>query len=165
MRSYTGVVMAPGRAGLEDVIAAKSAISDIIGAQGKLTYRGIDIHELAKHSSFEETVHLLWFGRLPAKAELQRFTDELASRRPLPEPVLQLMAGFPRDALPMDVLRTTLSALALYDPQARQANRESNLTTAVRTLAQTATIVGSWHQIRQGRWPLPPLRSGSHAEL
>src|SRR5205823_2216235 len=82
------------KAGLEDVIAANSAICDIIGAQGKLTYRGIDIHDLARNSSFEETTYLLWFGSLPTRDALLKFSAELASHRVLPNQVLTLMENF-----------------------------------------------------------------------
>src|SRR3981189_525773 len=110
--------MATTKAGLEDVIAANSAICDIIGAQGKLTYRGIDIHDLARNSSFEETTYLLWFGSLPTREALHQFSGELASHRALPTQILTLMKDFPRTATPMDALTTTRSAPAFYDPQA-----------------------------------------------
>lgn len=152
------------KAGLEDVIAANSAICDIIGPEGKLTYRGIDIHELARHSSFEETTYLLWFGQLPAREALQRFTAELASHRALPEPVIRLMKDFPRTATPMDALRTAVSALAFYDPQAHDSSEEANVAKALRVTAQTATIVAAYEQIRHGKDPVAPSTSGSHAE-
>src|SRR5437764_15478967 len=152
------------KGGLEDVVAANSAICDIIGPQGKLTYRGIDIHELARHSSFEETTYLLWYGHLPTAEALHAFTAELASKRPLPKPVLTLMKDFPREATPMDALRTTLSALAFYDPQSRDSSREANIAKAMRVTAQTATIVAAYEQIRRGREPVPPDGAGSHAE-
>lgn len=152
------------KGGLEDVIAANSAISDIIGPQGKLTYRGIDIHDLARHSSFEETTYLLWFGTLPTHEALEEFSAELSSHRALPQPVLTLMKDFPRTATPMDALRTALSALAFYDPQAHDASREANLAKAMRVTAQTATIVAAYEQIRRGRPPVEPDADGSHAE-
>lgn len=152
------------KGGLEDVVAANSAICDIIGPQGKLTYRGIDIHELARHSSFEETTYLLWFGHLPTAQALRGFSAELASKRALPKPVLTLMKDFPREAAPMDALRTTLSALAFYDSQARDASREANIAKAMRVTAQTPTIVAAYEQIRRGRDPVPPDSAGSHAE-
>src|SRR5260370_34896819 len=105
------------KAGLEDIIAANSAICDIIGAQGKLTYRGIDIHDLARNSSFEETTYLLWFGSLPTRDALHQFSAELASHRPLQTQVLTLMKDVPRPATPMDARRTTLSPLAFFDLQ------------------------------------------------
>ena len=152
------------KGGLEDVIAANSAISDIIGPQGKLTYRGIDIHDLARHSSFEETTYLLWFGALPTREALGEFSAELSSHRALPPPVLTLMKDFPRNATPMDALRTALSALAFYDPQAHDASSDANVDKAIRVTAQTATIVAAYEQIRRGREPVEPDRAGSHAE-
>ena len=152
------------KGGLEDVIAATSAICDIIGPQGKLTYRGIDIHDLARNSSFEETTYLLWFGSLPTKEALHQFSAELASHRALPTEVLTLMKDFPRNATPMDALRTALSALAFYDPQAHDSSREANVAKALRVTAQIATIVAAYEQIRRGREPIEPDRAGSHAE-
>ncbi len=152
------------KAGLEDIIAANSAICDIIGGQGKLTYRGIDIHDLARNSSFEETTYLLWFGSLPTRDALHQFSAELASHRPLPTQVLTLMKDFPRTATPMDALRTTLSALAFYDPQAHDSSHEANVAKAMRVTAQTATIVAAYEQIRRGRRPVEPEPDGSHAE-
>jgi 2-methylcitrate synthase len=152
------------KAGLEDVVAATSAICDIIGPEGKLTYRGIDIHDLATHSSFEETTYLLWFGTLPTREALHQFSSELASHRRLPEPVLTLMKDFPRTATPMDALRTALSALAFYDPQAHESSTEANVAKAMRVTAQTATIVAAYEQIRRGREPLAPDQRGSQAE-
>jgi 2-methylcitrate synthase len=152
------------KGGLEDVIAANSAISDIIGPQGKLTYRGIDIHDLARHSSFEETTYLLWFGTLPTREALGEFSAELASHRALPQAVLTLMKDFPRTATPMDALRTALSALAFYDPQAHDASHDANVAKAMRVTAQTATIVAAYEQIRRGREPVEPEADGSHAE-
>src|ERR1700732_83617 len=156
--------MSTTKAGLEDVIAANSAICDIIGAQGKLTYRGIDIHELARNSSFEATTYLLWFGSLPTRDALHQFSAELASHRALPTQILTLMNDFPRSATPMDALRTALSALAFYDPQAHDASREANVAKAMRVTAQTATIIAAYDQIRRGRKPLEPEPDGSHAE-
>src|SRR5438105_13159670 len=152
------------KAGLEDVVAANSAICDIIGPEGKLTYRGIDIHDLARHSSFEETTYLLWFGELPTRDALRRFGAELASHRALPPPVLTLMKDFPRSATPMDALRTALSALAFYDPQAHDASRDANVAKAMRVTAQTATIVAAYEPIRRGREPAEPDEVGGHAE-
>jgi citrate synthase len=152
------------KGGLEDVIAANSAISDIIGPQGKLTYRGIDIHDLARHSSFEETTYLLWFGTLPTREALGEFGAELAAHRALPPQVLTLMKDFPRTATPMDALRTALSALAFYDPQAHEASHDANVAKAMRVTAQTATIVAAYEQIRRGRAVVEPEADGSHAE-
>jgi citrate synthase len=152
------------KGGLEDVIAATSTICDIIGPEGKLTYRGIDIHDLARNSSFEETTYLLWFGSLPTPEALHEFSVELASHRALPPQVLTLMKDFPRTATPMDATRTALSALAFYDPEAHDASHQANVAKAMRVTAQFATIVAAYEQIRRGREPIEPDRSGSHAE-
>jgi citrate synthase len=152
------------KGGLEDVVAATSTICDIIGPLGKLTYRGIDIHDLARNSSFEETTYLLWFGSLPTSEALLKFSAQLASHRTLPTQVLTIMKDFPRGATPMDALRTALSALAFYDPQAHDPSREANIEKAMRVTAQTATIVAAYEQIRRGRQPVEPEPDGSHAE-
>ncbi len=151
------------KAGLQDVIAANSAICDIIGGEGKLTYRGIDIHDLARHSSFEETTYLLWFGQLPTRDELQRFSADLASRRSLPGEVIALMKDFPRGATPMDALRTAVSALAFYDPQRDDPSPQANVSKATRLTAQMATTVAAYEQIRHGKEPIAPVPEGSHA--
>src|SRR5438105_13512734 len=152
------------KGGLEDVVAATSTICDIIGPLGKLTYRGIDIHDLARNSSFEETTYLLWFGSLPTREALHQFSARLASHRPLPTQVLTIMKDFPRSATPMDALRTALSALAFYDLQAHDASRDANVAKAMGVTAQTATIVAAYEQIRRGRAPVEPDEAGGHAE-
>lgn len=151
------------KAGLEDVVAANSAICEVIGAEGKLTYRGIDIHELARHSSFEETTFLLWFGHLPERGALEGFSGELTANRPAPKEVIALVKSFPRTARPMDALRTAVSALAFYDAQAQDSSREANLAKATRLTAQMATLVAAVENIRKGREPVAPTASGSHA--
>src|SRR5215211_906104 len=93
-------------AGLEGVVAAQSSIGDVDGTNGVLIYQGLDIHDLAEHSTFEETVYLLWHGRLPKREELDALRRELAANQRLPEEVLALMRAFPADAEPRDALRT-----------------------------------------------------------
>src|SRR5207247_22211 len=95
------------KAGLEDIIAGESAICYIDGEKGILAYRGYNIHELATNSTFEETCHLLWFGRLPKQAELADTTKKLVSSRAIQQQIIDWMKTFPRKALPMEVLRTT----------------------------------------------------------
>ncbi len=151
------------KAGLEDVVAANSAVCEVIGSEGRLTYRGIDIHDLAEHSSFEETTYLLWFGHLPERGTLERFSAELAANRPVPGQVIALMKEFPRTARPMDVLRTAVSALAFYDPQAQDSSREANVAKAGRLTAHMATLVAASESIRKGREPIAPTAAGSHA--
>src|SRR5258707_2266348 len=98
--------------GLEGIVATNSSICYIDGDEGILAYRGIDIHELADHSSFEEVCYLLWFGRLPKKDELQQFKKRLAESRKLNPAVIDMMRNFPKSATPMEVLRTTVSSLS-----------------------------------------------------
>src|ERR1700688_1769126 len=101
--------------GLEGVVATTSGICYIDGEQGVLAYRGIDIHDLADHSNFEETCYLLWFGRLPNRSELENLRERLAQERQLDPGIIQFLRDIPRTALPMDVLRTAVSALSFYD--------------------------------------------------
>src|SRR6201992_2711783 len=102
--------------GLEGIVAANSGICWIDGDAGVLAYRGIDIHELAEKSTFEEVSYLLWFGRLPNAAELKDFTKRLVEGRTLNPKILELLRSFPKTATPMELLRTAVSALSFYDP-------------------------------------------------
>src|ERR1700734_1103975 len=101
-----------GPKGLEGITAANSGICYIDGDQGVLAYRGIDIRELADNSTFEEVCYLLWFGRLPNRSELQELKLNLARERKLDASIISLLHQAPKHALPMDVLRTIISALA-----------------------------------------------------
>src|ERR1700678_2169227 len=114
MSSVTGT---PASKGLEGIVATNSSICYIDGDRGILAYRGIDIHELADKSTFEETCYLLWFGKLPTRGELNDLQKRLAEERKRDPAVIPLLRNAPRHALPMDVLRTAVSALSFYDPQ------------------------------------------------
>ena len=151
------------KAGLEDVIAGESGICYIDGDKGVLAYRGYNIHELAPNSTFEETSHLLWFGRLPNTAELKDTSDKMAASRALAPQVISLMKAFPKDAAPMEVLRTAISACSMYDPEAKDMAPEANLRKAIRLNAQCATIVTAFHSIRNGNEPLAPRMDLTHA--
>ena len=142
--------------GLEDIVAATSSICDVKGDEGKLIYRGYDIHDLAEHSTFEEVVYLLWFGHLPTKVELAKINKDLASNRALPPEIVEMMKKLPRKALPMDVLRTTVSALGMYDPDNEDNSHEANARKAVRLVAQTPTIIAYFDNIRNNKPTLPP---------
>jgi citrate synthase len=143
-------------AGLEDVVVSTSEICFIDGDRGRLLYRGYDIHDLVAHSSFEETAALLWHGRLPGRAELDGVRRALATQRRLPPKVLTLLRSLPRKSDSMDVLRTVVSALGLYDPDAADNSREANQRKAVRIQAQVPTLVSAWSRIRKGKAPVPP---------
>src|ERR1700723_4784237 len=112
--------------GLEGIVATNSKICYIDGDRGVLAYRGIDIHELADHSNFEETCYLLWFGRLPNRDELKDLRGRLQQERHLDPAILQFLRDAPRTALPMDVLRTAVSALSFYVPDIKKRNKEAN---------------------------------------
>jgi citrate synthase len=142
--------------GLEDVVACTSEICFLDGRQGRLLYRGYDIHDLVTHATFEEVVYLLWHGDLPNRSQLEAFSTQLAHERPLPPPVLDLLRAFPHDAAPMDVLRTAVSALALYDPDLEDESREANLRKATRLTARIPTIVAAFHRLRTGQPVVPP---------
>jgi len=149
--------------GLQDVVAATSSICYIDGQKGILSYRGIDIHDLAEHSTFEEVCYLLWFGRLPGQAELDEMTAVMGRSRALPEPVLQLLKSLPPDAPPMDVLRTAVSALSHFDPDAAANDRPANLRKTYRLTGQIASIVATADRIRKGQEPVSPDSRLSHA--
>ncbi len=149
--------------GLEGVVATTSKICYIDGDRGVLAYRGIDIHELAHNSNFEETCYLLWFGRLPNRAELKELQARLAEERKLDASIINLLRTAPRHALPMDVLRTAVSALSFYDPQEKNNERQANVDKAIRLTSQIAMIVAAYDRIRKGLPAIEPDRSLSHA--
>jgi citrate synthase len=149
--------------GLEGVVAAVSGICFIDGDRGVLAYRGIDIHELADKSTFEETCYLLWFGKLPSRAELNEFKRTLAEERKLDASIINLLRQIPRHALPMDVLRTAVSALAFYDPEEKVNTPEANLHKSYRLTAQIAMIVAAYERIRKGKNVVEPDHNLSHA--
>ena len=151
------------KAGLEDVVAGESRICYIDGDQGILAYQGYNIHELANNSTFEETCHLLWFGRLPKGAELEDTSKKLASSRGVPAEVLDAIKRLPKKALPMEALRTGVSMLSMYDPEAEDMSPEANLRKAIRLTAQTPTLVTAFDRIRNGKEPLAPRADLSHA--
>ena len=149
--------------GLQDVVAATSSICWIDGQKGILSYRGIDIHDLAEHSTFEEVCYLLWFGRLPKQTELDEMTAAMGRSRDLPEPVVQLLKSLPADAPPMDVLRTAVSALSHFDPDATANDMPANLRKTYRLTGQIASIVATADRIRKGLEPVSPDSGLSHA--
>jgi citrate synthase len=149
--------------GLEGIIATKSAICYIDGEAGVLAYRGIDIHELAEHSDFEETTYLLWFGKLPNATELVDFKKELAASRTLNWRIYDFLRMVPHDATPMEVLRTAVSLLSLYDPDEKDSSHDSNVRKGYRITSQIAMIVAIFDRIRKGRSIIDPDPKLSHS--
>src|SRR5438093_12155067 len=149
--------------GLEGVLAARTGPSLIDGEKGRLSYRGYSIHELAENSSFEEVVHLLWYGELPNRAQLEQTRKDLASQRALHPDALDLLRRFARDASPMDMMRTVVSALAIHDPDVHDSTREANLRKGIRLTAQLPTIVTAHDRLRKGKDPVPPDPGLGHA--
>lgn len=149
--------------GLEGIVAATSSICFIDGEAGVLAYRGIDIHELAQKSTFEETCYLLWFGKLPNKAELKDLQQRMAAERKLDPAVIELMRGLPKSAIPMEVLRTAVSALSFYDKDAEAVDHDSNVRKAIRLTSQMAMIVANYDRIRKGKPVVEADQSLTHA--
>src|SRR5438552_310987 len=149
--------------GLEGIVATNSSICYIDGDRGVLAYRGIDIHELADNSTFEETCYLLWFGRLPNRSELKDLQQKLAEERRLDPAVIEFLRQAPKTALPMDVLRTAVSALACYDPEDRKNDHDANVHKAIRLTSQIAMIVAAYDRLRKGKNVVEADRSLSHA--
>ena len=137
--------------GLEGVVATTSSICYIDGEQGILAYRGIDIHELADNSTFEETCYLLWYGKLPTRDELRGLRDRLAEERKLDSSIYERLKDVPKNALPMDMLRTMVSTLSFFDPDEKSNSREANLNKSIRLTSQIAMIVAAYDRVRKGK--------------
>jgi citrate synthase len=144
--------------GLEGVIANTTRLSDVIGDKGQLVYCGYDINELAGKVSYKEVVYLLWHNKLPNRMELEAFTRELRGERQLPEPVIDFIKSTPREAEPMDVMRTAISMLGLYAPDMeKEATPEMNRRRAISITAKIGVIAAYFHRARNGK-SLPPVR-------
>jgi citrate synthase len=141
---------------LKDVVAAPTAISTIDGTAGRLIYRGYSIEDLANGASFEETVYLLWEGELPNASQLRAFRERLAAGRALPSVLFEHLRLVPKDAHPLVVLRSGISLLALYDPDAESMEPAKTRAKAERLLGQTATLVASWARLRRDQEPVAP---------
>ena len=159
----TATVATKSPKGLEGIVATTSAICWIDGDAGVLSYRGIDIHELATRSTFEETTYLLWFGKLPTSTELAAFTKELADARHLDPKIIDLLRSVPTDATPMQVLRTATSLLSIYDADEADSSHDANVRKSLRLTSQIAMIVAVFDRIRKGKDIVEADHSLSHA--
>ena len=148
----------PMKAGLEDVVVSPSEICFIDGHKGRLVYRGFDVDELVTHSNFEEVTYLLWYGKLPTRKELDRHVKALSSTasRKLPPKLISMLKLLPKKTTPMEVLRTGISALSAFDPDAADNSREATLRKTIRLTAQMPTLVAAWDRIRRGKPPVGP---------
>ena len=160
----SGTESTAATAGLRGVVAAQSAIGDVNGEEGKLIYQGYDIHDLAEHSTFEEVIFLLWNGRLPKQAELDELTSQIRANYKIPGEIVAGMKYMPKDADPMDVLRTCVSALDFYDKDGHGTDPENAHKAAVKITGQIGTIAAAWDRIRNGKDPVAPDSSLSIAE-
>lgn len=142
--------------GLEGVIALHTGICDIDGVKGELIYRGYDIDDLARHCTFEEVAWLLWQGELPSPSERDQLDRQMVGERPLPPMVRELMAMTPEDADPMAMLRTGISALALFDSEADDMSPEANYRKAVRLTAQMPILLAGFDRARNGLPEIQP---------
>ena len=141
--------------GLEGIIANSTRLSDVLGDIGQLIYAGYDINELAGKVSFEEVVHLLWYGELPNWRQLNTLTESLRSHRELPQGVIDFVTNAPKDAGPMDVIRTAVSMLGLYDHHADDNSVDRNRERAVSITARISVIAAHYHRARMGKKLLP----------
>ena len=148
--------------GLKGVYFDRSPCTFIDGKAGELRYRGYTIHDLAEHSSFEETAWLLLHGELPNKQRLAAFEADLKTARKLPAPVTDIIRAI-KTAHPMDVLRTAASALAAFDPETADNSREATVRKAVRLTSQVPMIVAAHSRIRGGQEPVPADPALNHA--
>ena len=143
-------------AGLEGVVAAKSAICFIDGVAGRLVYRGYEIGDLVENTTFEEVAHLLWDDKLPNKTELAELKKQISNNMALPAHVSRLMESLPAQMQPMDALRTAVSALGANDPDLKSNEPDANRRKAIRLTAQFPTIVTAFNRLRAGQKPIPP---------
>jgi 2-methylcitrate synthase len=155
--------MAEVKAGLQDVVIATSQICSIDGQQGKLSYRGYDIHDLSQNSTFEEVVFLLWNGRLPKRDELKSLAEQFAGYRPIAPEVVDFLKRLPPAQHPMETLRTAVSAMSLFDSEAEDMSPEANRRKAVRLTAQMGTLVATYGRLRKGENAVSPDPKLNHA--
>ena len=149
--------------GLEGVVVGSTELSNVEGAIGRLSYRGYDIDDLAPNATFEEIVHLLLYGTLPNRHQLETLKREIGACRSLPEPLVNAMQNVPKTAWPMEVLRTIVSGLGLFSPVNAQGEHLSDVHTAIELIAKMPTIVAAWDRIRRGLDPIDPRPDLSQA--
>jgi citrate synthase len=155
--------MAEPLVGLEDVVITTSTICFIDGDKGILRYRGYDVAELGEKSTYEETAYLLLYGQLPNADQLRQFQDELRRQRALPEGMLAILKAIPATTEPMAWLRTGVSALASFDPEAEDNSEAANIRKTIRLVARTATITAAIERLRHNQAAIDPDPNLDHA--
>lgn len=149
--------------GLRGVVVGASTVSDVVGDKGELIYQGYNIHDLAQSSTFEEVAFLLWNKRLPDRAELDTLKRRLGESYALPREVIDVIKETPRDADPIDTLRTAVSALESYDKSARDISLANSREIATKLTAQFATLVAAIDRVRNGKDPVEPRSNANIA--
>src|SRR5258707_507897 len=142
--------------GLQNIVVGQTKLSLVNGTEGKLIYAGYKIEDLAEHSTFEEVIYLLWHLKLPNKTQLEEMRKAISAQMALSPEIISLMKMLPKDATPMAVLRTVVSALSLYDPKADDNSVEENRRKALLLTAKTPTITAAWERIRTGKEVVAP---------
>jgi len=153
----------PLRLPLEQGSDIETKISFVDGKRNRLVYRGFDIEKLAEHSSYEEVAYLLLFNALPTKTQLSEFAKRMATNRRIPAGLVTLIGSLPHSAPPMDVLRTAISAMAVFDPKVKEHSEEALLDIAIEMIAQVPTIITTHNYVRNGRLPIEPDKKLGHA--
>jgi citrate synthase len=149
--------------GLEGVVAAETKLCDLDGRNGRLAYGGYDIEDLARHATFEEVCHLLWYGELPTAAQLDKTTLALIAGRDIPADLVQAFRLMTKATDPMRVLQAAVAVLGMSDPDATDNSREANLRKSIRLTSQMATAICAHHRVRSGQDPIRPASDLSHA--
>jgi citrate synthase len=151
--------------GLEGVVIGGTSISLVEGTEGRLSYRGYKIQDLAANSSYEEVLYLLLYGELPTKSQLDQLDRTLRSRRDLPDQAMTVLRDLPttKTAEPIDVLRTVVSSLALLDPDVNDTSRDAVLDKTLTLAARMPTILAAFDRLRNGKEPVAPNRDLGHA--
>ncbi|OGG51344.1 MAG: citrate synthase [Candidatus Handelsmanbacteria bacterium RIFCSPLOWO2_12_FULL_64_10] len=135
--------------GLEGVVAGISSISEVDPEKSRLTYRGYDVHELAEKATYEEVAHLLLMGKLPNRKELSEFSGFIGHERHIPGDLMDMIQMYPDKAHPMDVLRSAVSALGLYDSTTPDLSRNATLEKSMKLIAKIPTIIAASHRFRE----------------
>ena len=142
--------------GLRGITIASTKVSDVIGDEGKLIYRGYLVQDLAEKASFEEIIHLLLYEKLPDGKELSTLNAMLTAQRSIPDELIAALKTRPADALPMDILQASVAMLANHDIDVRVQSREATLRMGIRLIAKLTTVLAAWERIRNGKEPVAP---------